>query len=96
MAKWRQAVLVVLIMVAATSGVTAGRHNAASGRNSAASPAGDISEQRAIAIAQQHFKGRVLAISQSDQLYRIKILSERDTVHMVLINAVDGSVVSAR
>ncbi len=96
MTKWWQAALVVLSVVAAISDTTAGRHNFASGRNSATSPAGGISEQHAIAIAQQHFKGHVLAISQSDKHYRIKILSERGTVHMVLINAVDGSVVSAR
>lgn len=93
---WQQVVLVVLIMVAATSAAIADRHHPASGRNSAASSADGIPEQRAIAIAQQRFKGRVLTISQTDQIYRIKILSDRGTVHMVLINAVDGSILSAR
>jgi uncharacterized membrane protein YkoI len=46
-------------------------------------------------IAQQHFKGRVLAITHPDNVYRIKILSEQGTIHIVLINATDGTVISA-
>ena len=53
-----------------------------------------ITEQKAIAIAQQHFKGRVLAINHDDNIYRIKILSNQGTVHTILINATDGSVIS--
>jgi len=93
--KWQQALLVVLCMVAAMPGTTADRHNAASERNKMENPAGGISEQRAIAIAQQRFSGRVLATSRADRLYRIKILSDQGSIHTVLINALDGSVVSA-
>ncbi len=93
--KWQQALLVMLCVIAAITDTAAGRHNAASERNRAENPADGISEQRAIAIAQQHFRGRVLAISQADRLYRIKILSDQGSIHTVLINALDGSVVSA-
>lgn len=58
------------------------------------SPVG-ITEQKAITVAQQHFKGRVLAINHSDNIYRIKILSDQGTVHTILINAIDGTVISA-
>lgn len=53
-----------------------------------------ITEKKAITIAQQHFKGRVLAISHSDDVYRIKILSNQGTVHIILINAADGTIIS--
>ncbi len=60
--------------------------------NSNSSPG--ITEQKAIAIAQQHFKGRVLAINHSDDVYRIKILSNQGTIHIILVNAVDGTIIS--
>ncbi|HNO74370.1 PepSY domain-containing protein [Nitrosomonas mobilis] len=91
---WQQALLVVLIMIAAISDTTASRHSTASERSKAGSSANGISEQRAIAIAQQHFRGRVLAINRTDNLYRIKILSDQGIVHTVLINAQNGAVVS--
>lgn len=71
------------------------QHNAANHYRSGNDSAAVITEQKAIAIAQQHFKGRVLAINHDDHMYRIKILSSRGTVHSVLINATDGAVISA-
>ena len=53
-----------------------------------------ITEQKAIAIAQQNFNGRVLAINHSKNTYRIKMLSQNGTVHIILINAVDGTIMS--
>lgn len=94
MNRWRQALLIALMIGAAMADATAGRQNAVSESSKASDAVGGISEQRAIAIAQQHFKGRVLAINQTDHLYRVKILSDQGSVHMVLINARDGSVVS--
>ncbi|SFU32130.1 Peptidase propeptide and YPEB domain-containing protein [Nitrosomonas eutropha] len=91
---WQQALLVMLIMIAALSEAAAGRHNSAGEHNKAGNSASGISEQRAIAIAQQHFRGRVLAINRTDNLYRIKILSDQGMVHTVLINAQNGAVVS--
>jgi len=91
MSRWQQALLIMSIMVAAMPDTSARRHDDRAGK-----PAGGISEQRAIAIAQQHFSGRVLAISQTDRVYRIKILSDQGTVHTILIDALNGAVVSAR
>ena len=54
----------------------------------------DITEQKAIAIAKQHFVGWILAIQFSDHIYRIKILSSQGTLHTVLIDATNGSLVS--
>ncbi|MBS0422855.1 MAG: PepSY domain-containing protein [Proteobacteria bacterium] len=95
MNRWRQALLIALMMSAAMTDATAGRQNSVTESDRASNAVTGISEQRAIAIAQQHFKGRVLAINQTDHLYRIKILSEQGTIHMVLINTMDGAVVSA-
>jgi len=57
--------------------------------------AAGITEQKAILIAQQHFKGRVLAINQVGHTYRVKILSDQGAIQTVLINAQDGSVIVA-
>lgn len=91
---WQQAVLIMLIMIAVVPDTIASRHNAANSRDSVGNSAGGISEQQAIAIAQQHFRGRVLTISRSGNLFRIKILSDQGAVHAVLINAQTGAVVS--
>ena len=80
---------VTQVMAAAQSNAT---NDARTDRNSTS---GIITEQKAIMIAQQHFKGRVLAITHPDNVYRIKILSEQGTIHIVLINATDGTVISA-
>ena len=55
-----------------------------------------ISEQAAVTIAKKHINGRVLAISRTGGTYRIKILSEKGTVHIVSVNGTDGSVSTAR
>lgn len=89
-----QALLITLIMIVTMSETVAGRPNAISDLGSASIPVDGISEQRAMTIAKQHFKGRVLAINRTDNLYRIKILSNQGTVHTVLINVTDGSVIS--
>lgn len=53
-----------------------------------------MTEQKAIAIAKQHFKGRILAITLTDNIYRIKMLSNAGTVHIIQINATDGTIIS--
>lgn len=55
---------------------------------------GEITEQKAIAIAKQHFKGRILAIQLSDHTFRIKILNAQGTLHTVLIDATTGGILS--
>ncbi|MBL8500557.1 MAG: PepSY domain-containing protein [Nitrosomonas sp.] len=94
MNRWWKISIIALITISAFTPATAGKHSAAAERPAHSDPATGISEQKAIAIAQQHFKGRVLAINQTDHTYRIKILSEKGTVHTVLINTLDGTVVS--
>ena len=52
----------------------------------------EISQRQAISIAQQHIKGRVLDIRRSEDIYRIKILSDQGSVHVVKVNAKDGKI----
>ncbi|UJP04735.1 MAG: PepSY domain-containing protein [Nitrosomonas sp.] len=54
-----------------------------------------ITEEQAFAIAQQHIKGRVLAINLIDQVYRIKILDPQGTMHIIMIDAQRGAIVPA-
>ena len=51
-----------------------------------------ISEQAAVTIAKQHINGRVLAVNRTDTAYRIKILSDKGTIHIVSVNSTDGSI----
>lgn len=52
----------------------------------------NISQQQAIAIAQQHIEGRVLDIRRSNGIYRIKILSDQGSIHVVQVSAIDGKI----
>lgn len=96
MNRLRVILALVMIITSSVTQVMAAQSNATNdartGRNSTP---GIITEQKAIMIAQQHFKGRVLAITHPDNVYRIKILSEQGTIHIVLIDATDGTVISA-
>lgn len=51
-----------------------------------------ISEQVAVTIAKQHINGRVLAVNRTDTAYRIKILSDKGTIHILSVNNTDGSI----
>ena len=55
-----------------------------------------ITEDKAIVIAQRLINGRVLAINFSDQRYRIKILDPQGSMHIILIDAQDGSIISTQ
>ena len=99
MNRWRGILFLVIAMMLAGSiaQALAGSQNSGATnyhRRTSNSPSADITEQKAIIIAQQHFKGRVLAINHSDHAYRIKILSNQGTVHIILINAADGTIIS--
>jgi len=85
----------LMIIIMPISGVAADRQISVLNlyRTGNSQPAG-ITEQKAIAIAQQHYKGRILAVNHSDDTYRIKILTNQGTVHIVLINAVNGTIIS--
>ena len=54
-----------------------------------------ISEQAAVAIAQKQINGRVLAIRRINNIYRIKILSNQSTVHIVAVDAINGTIKSS-
>lgn len=85
-----------MIIIMPVSGLAADRPTSALNlyRTGGSQPAAGITEQKAIAIAQQHFRGRILAVNHSDDKYRIKILSNQGTVHIVLINAMNGTIIS--
>lgn len=60
----------------------------------AANQRGGISQRKAIAIAQNYIQGRVLDIRQHNGIYRVKILSEKGSVHIVQVNAHDGEIIT--
>lgn len=86
-------VIVMVIMGPITQAMADWQNNALNYYRTNNSSIG-ITEQKAIVIAQQHFKGRVLAINHFDDVYRIKILSNQGTIHIILINAADGTIIS--
>ena len=58
----------------------------------------EISKEEAVSIAQQAFPGRVLAVKQADTdtgpVYRVKTLTAAGDVHVVVIDATSGKVIS--
>ena len=58
----------------------------------------DIGEQQAVSIAQSVYPGRVLAIKQvqasNSTVYRVKTLSAAGDVHIIVIDANSGKVIS--
>lgn len=87
-------VIAIVMMGPITQAMADWQNNALNYFRTTSTPSTGITEQKAITIAQQHFKGRVLAISHSDDVYRIKILSNQGTIHIILINAADGTIIS--
>lgn len=55
-----------------------------------------ISQQKAVSIAQQVHPGRVLAVKRKANVYRVKTLSDRGEVRIVLVDATSGKVISGR
>lgn len=55
----------------------------------------NITEQKAITIAQQNFSGRVLTINHLENAFRVKMLSRHGTVHIIMINDEDGVIISS-
>lgn len=96
MNRWWEILVVVVTLTGPITQALAGWQNNATNyyRANNTSVTG-ITEQKAITVAQHHVKGRVLAINQSDNIYRIKILSYQGTIHTVLVNALDGTIISA-
>lgn len=95
MNRWREILVIVVALTGSITHASAGwKNNAANYYRANDTSVTGITEQKAITIAQQHFKGRVLAINHSDDVYRIKILSQQGTIHIILINALDGTIIS--
>lgn len=95
MNRWREILVVVVVLIGPiTQALASGQHNAANYYRTNSTPSAGITEQKAITIAQQHVKGKVLAINHSNDVYRIKILSQQGTIHIILINALDGTIIS--
>lgn len=83
--------LALLLMVSSIPPVVAGGKNNPPAYYQTGNQQSNISEQAAIAIAQQHINGRVLAINRVKNSYRIKILSNKGTVHIVSVNSINGT-----
>lgn len=96
MNRWLGILMIAMMLAGSSAQVLAGSQSsgATNYHRTSSAPSADITEPKAITIAQQHFKGRVLAINHSDNAYRIKILSNQGTVHIIRINAADGTVIS--
>lgn len=95
MNRWQEILVIVMLMADPITQAMAGWQSSTSNYyRTSNTPLTGITEQKAITIAQQRFKGRVLAINHDDNTYRIKILNNQGTVHTILINASDGSVIS--
>ena len=92
MNRWQEILVIVILMTGPITQAVAGWQSSATNYHRTSS--NPITEQKAIAIAQRQFKGRVLAINHADNIYRVKILNNQGTVHTILINATDGSVIS--
>lgn len=97
MNRWQKIVTILIVLITpVTQAIAQSNHTIRyyQAGSDHAIAAAEISEQKAVAIALQNFSGRVLAINHSKDTYRIKMLSRNGTVHIILINAVDGAIMS--
>lgn len=94
MNKLRNILVVVILLTNFGPLATAEQKNNALSNLLISSNQNNISQQKAVDIAQKHFKGRVLAINQIDNTYHVKILSDEGSVHIVQISILDGSIIS--
>ncbi|MCB1935285.1 MAG: PepSY domain-containing protein [Nitrosomonas sp.] len=87
-------ILLLLIFSFSVQSVQVAERNLQGYQQQTAKPYKGISQRRAIAIAQQHINGRVLDIKQQDNVYRVKILSEKGSIHIVQVNVLDGRIIT--
>ena len=92
--RWKILVMMMMIMTGSILQATADTQNPMDKQSIDTDLAKGITEQKAITIAQQQVNGRVLAINQTNQTYRVKILSSQGRIHIVLIDVQNGSVIS--
>lgn len=94
MSKLRNILVFVILLTNFGPLATAEQKNNAPSNLHTSSNQNNISQQKAVDIAQKHIKGRVLAINHIDNAYHVKILSDDGSVHIVQISTLDGSVIS--
>ena len=70
------------------------KHSASSSYYLASNQKDGISEQTALTIAQIQINGHALKIRHVNDVYRIKILSNKNTVHTVTVNSINGKIIS--
>ena len=85
----------VLLAFFSSYALAESRHNSSSTYYQTSDQQDGISEQAAVAIAQKQINGRVLAIRRINNIYRIKILSNQSTVHVVAVDAINGTIKSS-
>jgi hypothetical protein len=87
--------VLVLLTIFASYASAESTHNSPSTYYQTSDQQDGISEQAAVAIAQKQINGRVLAIRRINNIYRIKILSNQSTVHIVAVDAMNGAIKSS-
>ncbi|MCB1984107.1 MAG: PepSY domain-containing protein [Burkholderiales bacterium] len=87
-----QKFLITFLITSLPVNVMAERHDLTENLYKTGNQQANISQQKAISIAQRHIKGRVLDIRRSDNIYRIKILSDQGSIHVVKVSAIDGKI----
>ena len=53
-----------------------------------------VSRDKAAQIAQGHIKGRILSVKRAGDTWRVKLLSKKGEVHVVVVDARSGEVIS--
>lgn len=87
-------ILLLLIFSFSVQSVQVAERNQQGYQQQTAKPHKGVSQRRAIAIAQQYINGRVLDIKQQGDVYRVKILSEKGSIHIVQVNVLDGRIIT--
>jgi len=85
--------IVLLVMISPVHALVFGKGQSAHHYQAANQHSG-ISQRKAIAIAQNYIQGRVLDIRRHNDIYRVKILSEKGSVHIVQVNANNGEIIT--
>ena len=56
----------------------------------------EISKQKAMNIATEAYPGRVLSVKRDDNVYKIKTLSDSGKVHVIVVDAISGKIISGK
>ena len=94
MYKIRNILLIVFLLANPCILAIADQKNNASSHSQQSNQQKKISQQEAVTIARQHINGRVLTISHIDKNFRVKILSENGSVHIIQIDDMNGSIIT--